>query len=418
MASLALNGAKSGDVLRQHSCVPDQRCAMPTAESILAWAGAVANEWRWLAIVWHLALAALAGALVCGVRVPHRVLGWLLALPAASVGVVAWLSGNVFNALTFAVLTMLLVHTARGLATSPVQRASTGWVLTGAALVAFGWIYPHFLDTTTWVTYVYASPFGLLPCPTLTVLIGITMIFGGLHSAAWSLILSGAGILYGAIGVFRLSVSLDLWLLVGAALLGLMTAVDLVRGRVRATADERTRALPGDARIPSAAGTLTHAITIAGAPDAVWPWLVQMGAGSRAGWYSYDFLDNGRQPSAGRIVRELQGITVGTVFPALPGVTEGFIVLGYEPQRSLVLAWPGPDDQPTVTWAFVLEPRPDGGTRLIVRVRAGEGYRFRGLPVWLSDPAIRLVHFVMQRKQLLEIARRVELTGAAVPQAA
>ena len=35
-----------------------------------------------------------------------------------------------------------------------------------------------------------------------------------------------------------------------------------------------------------------------GARHEVWPWLVQMGAGSRAGWYSYDFLDNGRRPSA------------------------------------------------------------------------------------------------------------------------
>jgi hypothetical protein len=51
--------------------------------------------------------------------------------------------------------------------------------------------------------------------------------------------------------------------------------------------------LTGDELIMLSIGTLTHAITIRRSPGDVWPWLVQMGAG-RAGWHSYDFLDNGR----------------------------------------------------------------------------------------------------------------------------
>ena len=188
--------------------------------------------------------------------------------------------------------------------------------------------------------------------------------------------------------------------------------------RVRANESERTRRLPGDDLIPAATGTLTHAITIAAAPRAVWPWLVQMGAGSRSGWYSYDVLDNGRQPSATRVVTELQHIAVGTVFPALPGVTEGFILLAFEPQRSLILGWPNADGSPMVTWAFVLEPGPGETTRLIVRARGSQDYRFHGLPAWLSKPASRLVHFIMQRKQLLGIAQRVEDARAAPSDAA
>jgi hypothetical protein len=139
-----------------------------------------------------------------------------------------------------------------------------------------------------------------------------------------------------------------------------------------------------------------------------------MGAG-RAGWYSYDTLDNGRHPSARRVLLELQDITIGTVFPALPGVTEGFTVLAFEPQRSLILGWPGPDGTPLVTWAFVLEDRADGSTRLIVRARGGQGYRFRGLPSWVSRPIARVVHFVMQRKQLLGIAQRVVASDVMMP---
>ena len=210
---------------------------------------------------------------------------------------------------------------------------------------------------------------------------------------------------------------LDVFLLAAGALLGAAVAVHRVVGRVRAGDDERTRRLPGDEFIQVAAGTLTHATTIEGSAGDVWPWLVQMGAG-RAGWYSYDALDNGGQPSAWRIVPELQHIAVGSVFPALPGIREGFVVFALEPQRSLVLAWPNPEGRPSVTWAFVLEPSRRPTTRLIVRVRADEGYRFHRLPKWLSGPAIRFVHFVMQRKQLIGIAQRAESSGKVLRDAA
>ena len=179
---------------------------------------------------------------------------------------------------------------------------------------------------------------------------------------------------------------------------------------IRATADERARALPGDERIPRAIDTLTHGVTIRRAPRGVWPWLVQMGAGSRGGWYSYDWLDNGRQPSAARIVPELQHPAIGTIFPALPGVIEGFTVLAIEHERALTLGWLTPEGTPQVTWTFVLEKMEPGVTRLLVRVRGGPGYRFHGLPLPLTKVVIRIAHFIMQRKQLLGITDRAEST--------
>lgn len=85
---------------------------------------------------------------------------------------------------------------------------------------------------------------------------------------------------------------------------------------VRARRDERLRPLPGDDLLADAR-SLTHAITIRRPPRDVWPWLVQMGAG-RAGWYSYDFMDNGHRHSARRLLSGLQQAKVGDVFPALP----------------------------------------------------------------------------------------------------
>lgn len=152
----------------------------------------------------------------------------------------------------------------------------------------------------------------------------------------------------------------------------------------RSRGAEHVRPLPGDDLIPEPLAALTHAITIHRDRGAVWPWLAQMGAGSRAGRYSYDFLDNGGHPSAARLVPELQSIGAGTLLPALPGITEGD-------------AHTGP------------------ATRLIVRARGGRGYRFHGLPGPLSKPLISVVHAVMQRRQLLGLAQRAESTAPIPP---
>ena len=137
-----------------------------------------------------------------------------------------------------------------------------------------------------------------------------------------------------------------------------------------------------------------------------------MGAGRRAGWYSYDWLDNGRQPSATRVVPELQHPTIGTVFPALPAITDAFVLLAIEPERLVILGAQTPNGTPQVTWTFCLHEVAPGVTRLLVRARGGPEYRFHGLPLPLTKVVVRAVHFIMQRKQLLGIAMRAEAAGS------
>lgn len=177
--------------------------------------------------------------------------------------------------------------------------------------------------------------------------------------------------------------------------------------RVRADALEHSEMLPGDALIPAPIASLTHAITIHRRPEDVWPWLAQMGA-TRAGWYSYDAIDNGGHPSATRVVPELQHLAPGMVFPALPGIHEGFILLEYDARRHLVLGWRSASGELLVTWSFVLRGIEGGSTRLIVRGRGGQAYPFYGMPAWLGRHVVPFGHFVMQRKQLLGIAARAE----------
>jgi hypothetical protein len=391
---------------------------MPSPDTVLAGLTAIANDWRWLAITWHVLLGALLMALLAGWRPSVPLLGRVLTVPLLSLSLTAWLSGNPLNGTVFAILAGVLVKMAGRFPSTAVRLASLARVASGLAFVVFGATYPHFVQAESWLTYVYASPFGILPCPTLSILIGSTLMFSNLGSRTWSTTLALVGLVYGMIGVFSLGVVLDGGLLLASGILAVAVARDAARwGSIRADDSERSRALPGDALITEPLGALTHAITIDGDPHAVWPWLIQMGAGNRAGWYSYDLLDNRGHPSATRVVPEFQSIAIGTVFPALPGVTEGFTVLAFEPNKSLILGWPSPGGEPLVTWAFILEQRARS-TRLIVRARGGRGYRFQGLPSWLSVPLARLVHFLMQRKQLLGIAQRVESANGVGPEEA
>jgi hypothetical protein len=108
------------------------------------------------------------------------------------------------------------------------------------------------------------------------------------------------------------------------------------------------------------------------------------------------------------LMPHLQTIAVGDILPALPRMTEGFIVVAFEPERFLILGWPlGPGTYMT-TWAFVLDDVGTSRTRLIVRGRASSEYQFHGLPRWVLTVAGPWGHHVMQRRQLLGIARRVE----------
>ena len=120
--------------------------------------------------------------------------------------------------------------------------------------------------------------------------------------------------------------------------------------------EERRRHLPGDALLPDAAGIVMHGITIDAPPALVWPWLVQMGSG-RAGWYSYDWVDNDGHRSAKDIVPSLQTIAPGGLMPSLPGATDSFIVAAVEANRDLILTVPAKGAGLLVTWEFFLEPR-------------------------------------------------------------
>jgi hypothetical protein len=171
---------------------------------------------------------------------------------------------------------------------------------------------------------------------------------------------------------------------------------------VKADAEHRAHPLPGDELLPDARTELTHSIDIDAPPSHVWPWLVQMGC-RRAGWYSYDRLDNAGVRSAERIIPELQNLAVGDKLPMTPKGDDGFEVLRIDPERALILGSKSSDFEGT--WAFVLEPLDRDRTRLVTRYRAAHAASPR--MTWFV-PWMRAVHAVMEGKQLRTIKHHAE----------
>jgi hypothetical protein len=186
----------------------------------------------------------------------------------------------------------------------------------------------------------------------------------------------------------------------GLRLVAAVGTAAVSRRAVRPVAGEAGRSLPGDELVADAKISWTHAITIGARPAAIWPWLVQMGC-RRAGWYSYDGLDNQGVPSADRILPRLQQVQVGDILPQTPKAEDRFVVRAVEPERALVLG----DDAGSMSWAFVLEPVGETGTRLITRSRGAYDRLALGL---LLKLIWHPVHFGMQRRQLLNLKRLVE----------
>lgn len=184
------------------------------------------------------------------------------------------------------------------------------------------------------------------------------------------------------------------------------------------TIDERGEYLPGDEIVEDVMSHHTRAVTIDAPPEAVWPWLVQMGD-HRAGFYSYDWVERfvflgtvhyvERRHSATRIHPELQNVHIGD---RIDTGSIGSLVLGspvtiLEPNRALVMG----------TWAFILRPVPDGRTRLLVRERDAGWIRLaaprrsgllRTLGGLIDYVVAEPLHFAMVRKMMLGLKQRAE----------
>lgn len=201
---------------------------MPSSEDIVKGLARIAGDWPYLAILWHVYFGTLVGALLAGIRAPRQLFGFLLAIPLLSVSALAWSGGNPFNGASFALAAMALIVVGARFGRGKVELASFSFVVTGGLLFAFGWGYPHFLAPDSMLSYLYAAPTGLIPCPTLSAILGVTLVLGGFGSVAWPAIVGLLSLFYGFYGAAILDIYID-WILFAGGVSLLIVCVNNYR---------------------------------------------------------------------------------------------------------------------------------------------------------------------------------------------
>lgn len=167
------------------------------------------------------------------------------------------------------------------------------------------------------------------------------------------------------------------------------------------TDEEISGPVVGDEVCPQARVVATRSITISAPPSEVFPWIRQMGFG-RAGWYSYDWIDNLGHKSATSIHSEWQEVFSGSLVPGGPIDFEAVTVV---PPHSFVIRVVGQGrmgKRICFTLAYELRNHPQG-TRLVTRMRARTGVPGGAL---LDRLVLAPGDGLMVRKQLLNIAQR------------
>jgi hypothetical protein len=176
---------------------------------------------------------------------------------------------------------------------------------------------------------------------------------------------------------------------------------------------EATDWLPGDEFVPEPKWSYTLGIAIDATPETVWPWIAQIGQG-RGGYYTYQTLENMagcKITNTTEILPDHQHPAVGDdiyLHPTAPPLRIEIV----EPLNALVL-FGSPADVGAEeswgrsTWQFVVNPGPDGRSRLLTRGRYDYTLDWRSRLTFGRFP-IEAISFVMSRKMMLEIKRLAE----------
>lgn len=158
---------------------------------------------------------------------------------------------------------------------------------------------------------------------------------------------------------------------------------------------ESQRLLPGDDLVPQPNFQATSAINIDAPPEAVWPWIAQMGR-ERTGYYGLDAVTNQSIPSVTFIRKDIPAPEKAMLLDG------GCHILDVVENSKLVFGGfgvkkPGGVVQ-DITSLYLLELRRDDSTRLLVRRRAlsygilGNLYNMVYEPVYFAFVIQQLKH--------------------------
>lgn len=197
-----------------------------------------------------------------------------------------------------------------------------------------------------------------------------------------------------------------------ALLLPLLFAITIpLIHRWGATYAEVAQPLPGDELLAEPLLSWTHGVTINEPPEAVWPWIAQLGD-ERGGFYSFTFIENQVGALTGAANYTVVYRNANTIVPEWqdPQSGDGLIqgILNVHSVQTGTYLLGAAVDPETFGWTWLWQLRPlNAGTQTRLIVRFG---------IWVPPPAqnpvlltvMDLGGFVMEQRMLHGIKLRAE----------
>ncbi len=195
-------------------------------------------------------------------------------------------------------------------------------------------------------------------------------------------------------------------------------AIGANRLRWGTVGSEATDPLPGDDLVPTPKWSYTLAVPIAAPPEAVWPWIAQLGQG-RGGFYTYQTLENAvgcQITNTTRVLPEHQHPAVGDEIFLHPQSPPLRITVADPPNALVLFGSPadvgGSERWGVSTWQFIVNAGPGSTSRLLTRGRYDHSPDWQSRLVFGRFP-IEVISYVMSRRMMLEIKRLAESTQTA-----
>lgn len=161
---------------------------------------------------------------------------------------------------------------------------------------------------------------------------------------------------------------------------------------------DRTAPAPSDGRIDGRRIALHRAIDIDAPPSVVFRWVCQL----RVAPYSYDLLDNLGRRSPQTLTPGADELAVGQRFMVLRIVdfaVDDHVTSEVLPALRILFG--------AMTCSYVVRPRGDDGSRLVIRIEVGTAGPLRRL----AATPMAWIDLLMMRKQLLNLKALAEATA-------
>ena len=171
--------------------------------------------------------------------------------------------------------------------------------------------------------------------------------------------------------------------------------------------------LPGDEFVADPKWSHTLGIGIDAPPEAVWPWIVQIGQG-RGGFYTYPTLENMvgcKITNTTEVLPDHQHPAVGENIYLFPDAPPLRMEIVDPPNAWVLMGAPNEAGSEEVwgvsSWQFIVKPDGNGGSRFFSRSRYDYAPNWKSRLMFGRFP-LEPISFVMLRKMMLEIKRLAE----------